>query len=50
MHMKIANRAFIESTLDAFKAAAQVVLVERLDVGVNAERFAVYAHERKVAV
>ena len=48
--MKVANCAFIESTLGAFERPTEVVLVERLDVGINAEGFAVHAHERKVAV
>ena len=35
--MKVANCAFIQSTLGAFERAAEVVLVERLDIGINAE-------------
>ena len=35
--MKVANCAFIEGTLGAFVRAAEVVLVERLDIGINAE-------------
>ena len=48
--MKVANCAFIEGTLGAFVRAAEVVLVERLDIGINAELFAVQANKRKVAV
>ena len=48
--MKIANRALIESTFGVFERPTKVVLVERLDVGINAEGFAVHAHERKIAV
>ena len=49
-HIKVAHRTLVQRSFRALERAPKEVLVERLDVGVNAKRIAVHADLRKIAV